>query len=386
MEGSLRKLRILEIGHLESAGIAGMILSDLGMEVIRVDTPLSAEPEVVQSSEDAVTFGLAAGGDRICDRGKKRVFLDLRNREHRELFVKILASCNGLLDGCGSRVLADLGLGGKKLRALLPGLVYTQVSGYGSFGPYRNRLWSEAAIQAESGFVSTTGLEGDDPVRCGGDIATALGGLMTCIAMLMGLVGRQKSPQPQGRQIDVSLMDTLLFGLENQFSLYLKSGIVPKPKGNHYALSAPVGNFICKDGKEIMISVATESQWQAFAQALGREDWLMRLEFSNVSQRIIHYKLLGRELSAEFIRHTQKEVMELLQSRKCVYGCINDFPAVIMHRQVVLHKLFGKIVGSDSAVFFAPTSPVACHLPSDALRIHPFGADTNEILTEISGA
>ena len=156
--------------------------------------------------------------------------------------------------------MAEVGLDEEALQAVSPDLVHTRISGYGGFGPYADRLWSEAVIQAESGFVSTTGMEGGDPVRSGGDMATALGGLMGCIAMLMGLLGRYKAAGSRAREIDVSLMDSVLFGLENQFSLYLKSGVIPRPKGNNYALSAPVGNFRCKDGEEIMISVATEAQ------------------------------------------------------------------------------------------------------------------------------
>lgn len=386
METPLRKLRILEIGTLESVGMAGMLLSDLGAEVIRIDAQPLDGAETVQSVEDAVTFGLTAGGDRLCDRGKKRVSLDLRDAGQRDLFKRLLATCDGLLDGCSLRAMAEVGLDEEALQAVSPDLVHTRISGYGGFGPYADRLWSEAVIQAESGFVSTTGMEGGDPVRSGGDMATALGGLMGCIAMLMGLLGRYKAAGSRAREIDVSLMDSVLFGLENQFSLYLKSGVIPRPKGNNYALSAPVGNFRCKDGEEIMISVATEAQWKAFAEVLGREDWLAYPEFSNVSQRIAHYKLLGEEVSAEFARYTRAELMEILQRRSCVYGCINDFPAVVNHRQVAQRGTFAEVTGSDGGVFLAPMHPLTdCGRPECRI-IHAPGADTESILGELQSS
>ena len=282
--------------------------------------------------------------------------------------------------------MAEVGLDEEALQAVSPDLVHTRISGYGGFGPYADRLWSEAVIQAESGFVSTTGMEGGDPVRSGGDMATALGGLMGCIAMLMGLLGRYKAAGSRAREIDVSLMDSVLFGLENQFSLYLKSGVIPRPKGNNYALSAPVGNFRCKDGEEIMISVATEAQWKAFAEVLGREDWLAYPAFSNVSQRIAHYKLLGEEVSAEFARYTRAELMEILQRRSCVYGCINDFPAVVNHRQVAQRGTFAEVTGSDGGVFLAPMHPLTdCGRP-ECRVIHAPGADTEAILGELQSS
>lgn len=380
MDVPTENLRVLELGASESAGMAGMILSDLGVEVIRVDTPLPDGEERVQSNEDAVAFGLATDMDRVCDRGKKRIFLDLRDNTQRTLFIRLLSTCDGVLDGYRSGVMASLGLGEEALQAAAPGLIYTQVTGYGAFGPYMDRLWSEAVLQAESGFVSTTGPENEAPVRCGGDIATAFGGLMACIAMLIGLLERQKHPSSPGRYADVSMLDCLLFGMENQFSLYLKSGSIPKPRGNSYALSAPVGNFLCGDGKEIMISVATEAQWQTFAEAFHKESWLTRPEFVNVSQRIKHYKLLEREVSAVFAQYTREKLMEVLQSRSCVYGCINDFPTVVGHSQVASRGTFMKVIGSDGQAFTAPANPIATNGCAYSAVIHRSGADTATIL------
>lgn len=380
MEGPLGGTRVLELGASEAAGMAGLLLSDFGAEVIRVDMPLPDGEEAVESNEDAVTFGLASKGDRVCDRGKKRVFLDLREEAGRTLFTHLLGTCDGVLDGCRPGVMEGFGLDGEKLQKAVPGLVYTRVTAFGASGPYADRPWSEAVVQAESGFVSTTGLEGGDPVRSGGDMASALGGLMACIGMLAGLLERQKSGGSCGRRMDVSLMDSILFGLENQFSIYLKNGVVPRPKGNSYALSAPVGNFLCGDGREIMISVATEAQWRAFAEALHKEEWLDRPEYANVSRRIENYKRLGQEVSAAFAQYTREELMEVLQSRSCVYGCINDFAAVVGHRQAAVRNMFMKVTGSDGQVFTSPADPLAADGGDEKSRIHGPGADTAEIL------
>lgn len=307
--------------------------------------------------------------------------LDLWDEQQRALFLRLLPLCDGVLDGYRPGVLEELGLDGETMQKTAPGLVYTQVTGFGATGPYSKRPWSEAVVQAESGFVSTTGLEGDDPIRSGGDMAAALGGLMTCAAILMGLLERQKNPASRGRRIDVSMMDSILFGLENQFSLYLKSGIIPRPKGNNYALSAPVGNFLCGDGKEIMISVATEAQWKAFAEALHKEQWLTRPEFANVSRRIENYKLLGQEVSAAFAQYTREELMEVLQSRACVYGCINDFAAVVQHPQTAARAMFLEVTGSDGQTFTAPANPIMTNEGRmQSVVIHGVGADTEEIL------
>lgn len=379
MELPLYGMRILELGSSEAAGMAGLLLSDFGAEVIRIDTPLRDGEELAQTNADAVTFGLATGEDRICDRGKKRVFLDLRDESQRPLFRRLLGTCSGVLDGQLPGTMEALGLNDKTLQNQFPDLVYVQVTGYGASGSCADRLWSEAALQAESGFVSTTGPEGGDPVRSGGDMAASLGGLMTCIGKLIGLLERQRDPAAPGRRMDASMMDSILFGLENQFSLYLKSGVVPRPKGNSYALSAPVGNFLCGDGKEIMISVATEAQWKAFVEALHRESWLERPEFANLSRRLANYKLLGQEVTEAFSHYSRKGLMEVLQSRSCVYGCINDFPAVLAHPQPAARRMFMEVTGS-AGMRKAPADPLLRDPDPRVQVIHAPGADTVEVL------
>lgn len=384
MKRPLDGLRVLELGGTEAAGVAGLLLADHGAEVIRVEGPAPEGPETVPDNSDAITFGLTASGDRLCDRGKKRIFLDLRKPEQLAVLKKLALTCDAVLDGFAPGIAESLGLDGKALRVEAPHLIYTSVSGYGSSGPCADRLWNDASVQAESGFMSTTGPESGETYRSGGDMASFLGGAMACIGTLIGLLEQQKKDAPQGRQLDVSMMDSILYGLENQFSLYLKSGVVPRPRGNSYALSAPVGNFPCGDGKQIMISVATEAQWQAFAEALHREDWLERPEFINVSRRIENYKLLGREVTEVFSRYTRDQLMQALQSRHCIYGCINDFPAVAEHRQVRARRMFMDVESPDGMRFAAPADPIVTDgVRMQERRIHARGEDTAQVLQSL---
>ncbi len=389
MKKPLNGIRVLELGCLEAAGIAAMLLSDFGAEVIRIDPPESAEPSgCLLTNEDSITFGTEnPRAERLCDRGKKRVFLDLRDSRQRDLFDRLLPGCSLLIDGLRPNVLAGFGYTEERIRELAPSCSLIQVSGYGRSGPYADMPWSEACVQAESGFVSTTGLPGGEPVRSGGDMASFLGGVIACISSLMVLLDREKRKSSDekdgyiGRQVDVSMMDSIVYGLENQFSLYLKSGIVPVPKGNNYALSAPVGNYMCGDGKEIMISVATEAQWKAFSEALGHPEWVEREEFLNVSRRIANYKMLGETVTEAFSHYSREELMEVLQSRACIYGCINDFPAVAEHVQSAARGMWTEAESITGEILRLPANPVlvdGMHLETH--RIEAPGAQTEEIL------
>ncbi len=337
----LEGISVIEFGDSEAAGACTLMLSDFGANVIKL-MPLDTEK------------GECATGEfKVSDRGKKRFYFDQKEDIDRVLFL--IGMADAVVDGCGPGKLEKIGITEKVLKEWNPGLIYASVTGYGTKGPLSERPYSEAAVQAESGFVSTTGPEGGDPVRCGGDIATFTGGMTTCIAVLMALIDKMENNR--GRFMDISMMDSLVYGLENQLSLSIKTGVVPKPKGNNYALSAPVGNFPCKDG-EIMISVATEAQFAAFAQVLGREDWLEKLEYCNVTRRIQNYRMLGKEVSEVFSQYTCKELMELLQTRSCIYGKINTFDAVVAHPQVAARGMIIEAEDPYGNPFKMPGNPV----------------------------
>lgn len=337
----LEGIRIVEMGTAEAEGIAALLLSDYGAEVIRLEFPQE------RSGKENV---------RICDRGKKRVWFDPEREEDRKWLEGILAHTDGIVTSFPEAQMAQWELDGDTLAGRYPHLVYVSVTGYGASGPYAGRPWNEASVQAESGFMSVTGPEGGEPVRCGGDMAVFAGAANACIAALMCLIeaGRTGS----GRRADVSLMDALLYGMENQYSIYLKSGQVPGPMGNHYALSAPVGDYPCRDGSRLMISVATDAQWKNFAEVLGQEAWLENPDYRNVKERLRHYQKLGKEVEAAFMEHTSEELIGLLQSRHCIYGRINDFHDVVKHPQTKARKMLIDVEYPDGQIRKAPSNPI----------------------------
>lgn len=334
----LRGIRIIEIGDSEAAGMCTLLLSDFGAEVIKIDgLPFSEKI-------------------RLCDRGKKRVKIDFTDKKQRQLYKNLAVTTDIVVDGCRPGLMKAYEITPESMASLKPELIYVCISGYGTKGAYAEHLWDEAAVQAESGLVSITGQENGEPIRCGGDVAAFTGGMNGCIAALMALAGKQKNGC--GRIIDVSMMDSILFGLENQFSLYLKSGKIPGPKGNTYALSAPVGNYVCADGRELVISVATERQWKAFANAMEKQEWLECPDFINVARRLKNNKELEKKVAEAFLGGTREEWIKRLQEHACIYGCINDLPSVVDHIQPKARKMWIEAVGPGENRTTVPCNPI----------------------------
>lgn len=339
-------IRILEMGTTEVEGVATLLLSDYGAEVIRLEFPGGAFEGMPENRQ----------GFRICDRGKTRLSFCPDNPAERRWLEDVLPRVDAVVSSVPEREMAQWELDAGTVCGRYPRMVYTSVTGYGATGPFGERPCNEASIQAESGFMSITGPEHGEPVRSGSDFATFAGAANACIGTLMALIDAQHTGK--GRKVDVSMMDSVLYGLENQFSLYLKSGKVPVPMGNHYALSAPVGDFLCRDGKKLMISVATDTQWRNFAEVLGHPEWLENPDFRNVSARLKHYQSLGTAVAGAFMEYSSDELMELLQTRSCIYGRINDFEDVVGHPQAAARGMFVKVTAPDGASFTVPGNPL----------------------------
>lgn len=339
----LEGVTIVEMGTTEAEGVATLLLSDYGANVIRLEFP---EEEIEERQQDF----------RICDRGKKRVRFRPDMHEDRKWLKELLPQIDAIVSSVPEVQMSQWNLDVDTLCEKNPRMVYTSVTGYGQAGPYAQCPYNEAAIQAESGFMSVTGPEHGEPVRSGSDFATFAAAANACIGTLMALIDVQRTGR--GRRVDVSMMDSILYGFENQFSLYLKSGHIPAPLGNHYALSAPVGDFPCKDGKRLMISVATEAQWQNFATVMGHLEWLENPDYRNVSARVKNYHLIAKEVTAAFMEHTSDELMELLQTKSCIYGRINNFEEVVQHPQVSARHMFMEIETPDGTKMTVPSNPL----------------------------
>ena len=342
----LNGITVVEMGNAEAEGIASLLLSDYGAEVIRLEIEFPDETEKKEKTDF-----------RICDRGKRRILFHPENVSEREWLKELLSDTDAVISSFPEEILKQWGMDGRAMQAVNQRLVYTSITGYGQEGPYGHcRPYNEITVQAESGLMSITGPEHGEPVRCGSDFATFSGGANACIATLMALIDVRKTGQ--GRRNDVSMMDSILYGLENQFSIYLKSSHIPVPMGNHYALSAPVGDFLCKDGKKVMISVATEVQWKNFAEVMGHIEWLDDPAYRNVGERLKNYKKLENDVAGAFMERTSDEALKQLQSKNCIYGKINNFEDVVRHPQVAVRHIFMDVRTPDGEKMRAPSNPL----------------------------
>lgn len=380
MSKPLEGIRILDFSQFMSGPMCTMLMSDFGAEVIKIENPpIGDNTRYGNIIENDVSSHYATR-----NRGKKSIVLNMKDEKHKALFLELVKTADAVIENYKPGTMKKFGIDYDVLKEINPAIVYSSISGYGQEGPYAGHAAFDQTVQAESGMMSITGPEGGEPVKSGGSIADYSGGLMCCIGTLMGIIEAKKTGK--GRRIDVSMMDSLIFCLENQFSSYLKTGKVPKPMGNSYASSAPIGAYKCKDGKSLMITVGTDAQWKTFCEALNQPQWYANEGWSTMTQRAADYKAIDAEVNRVFGQYTSEEVADMLFKGKCVYGKINDFEAVAHHPQVEYRKTIVNCTYPNGVSFRVPGNPI---LMSDMERETEYtaaalGADTFEVLGEVA--
>ncbi len=376
----LEGLRILDFTQFMSGPVCTMILGDFGAEVIKIENPPLG---------DSTRYGniMEGGGSShyaTRNRGKKSVVLNMKDSRQKALFLELVKTADAVVENFKPGTMEKFGITYELLASINPRIVYTSISGYGQEGPYAGRAAFDQTVQAESGVMSITGETGGHPLKCGGAIADYSGGLMGCIGTLIGMLDAQRTGR--GRRIDASMMDSLLLLQENMLSVFLRNGIVPKPNGNRYPQASPIGDFLCRDGVPLMITIGTDAQFKSFAEALGQLQWLENPNFATMALRGRNYLEVEEEVRRVFAQYDSEDMIRLLESKKLVYGRINDYEAVKEHPQVKFRKSFVNAVYENGTTFRVPGNPLlisGVERETDYLAA-ALGQHTIEVLSEVA--
>ena len=376
----LEGIRILDFTQFFSGPICTLMLSDYGAEVIKLENPPLG---------DSTRYGKVIVGDASThyatrNRGKKSAVINMKAENQKQFFLELVKTADAVVENFKPGTMEKFGVTYELLQSINPKIVYTRISGYGQEGPFASHAAYDATVQAESGVMSITGPEGGGPTKCGGSIADYCGGLMACIGTLTGILDAQRNGH--GRCIDVSMMDSLLLLQENMLSSYLLTKKTPKPNGNRYPAASPIGDYICKDGIPIMLNIATDAQFKAFAEVLDQHQWLEDPDFASMSLRADNFRKVESEVLRVFSTMTSTEVAERLQSRKLVYGSINNYEGVVNHPQVKFRKTFVQATYPDGTSFSVPGNPLLISGMEREMDYEavPLGYNTIEVFSEVA--
>lgn len=265
MSKPLEGIRVVEFSHVISGPICGMLLGDLGADVIKVERPGTGEfyREEAIKNENGISLVYPN-----YNRNKKGMTLNIKDPKAREIFSKLIKESDVFIENFRPGLLKKMGLGYEELQKINPRLIMVSISGFGQTGPYAAKTAYDMTISAISGFMSVNGPSGE-PMKAGPAVSDFLSGIYGALGTVAAIRNRERTGE--GQYIDVAMMDSAMSVLDAFFAQYKFTGVEPKGLGNRRANYAPVTVFEAKGGY-IYISASLQKHWHALAKLMGRED------------------------------------------------------------------------------------------------------------------
>ena len=335
MAGVLQGIRVVEQGTFITGPCAGMMLADLGADVIKIESPDGDPYRSYQGSNYSPHF-------QAYNRNKRSLALDLKAQADRALFDGLIREADVFIQNFRPGTADRLGAGEKRLRELNPRLVYGSISGFGSSGPYVDRPSYDSVAQALSGFLSVV-VDTDRPRFLGPALADAITGIYAAYGILGALVQRGRTGT--GCLVEVSMLEAMAHFAVEPFQAYFALGQVPTSKDRPRLAQAYI--LRTQDARLIAIHLSSlEKFWTGLLAAIEDPAIAGDPRFATRLSRIEHYDQLGPALDAVFSRHPVSHWAERLGRNDVPYAPINRIDEVVADPQA---QYLGVIVPVESA-------------------------------------
>lgn len=375
MAAALEGVRVLDLTRLLPGPYCSLMLADFGAEVIKIEQPGKGD----YIRWDPPLAGDTGGAFLLLNRNKKSVTLNLKSPAGREIFQKLTAGADVVLEGFRPGVAKRLGIDYAALEKINPGLVYCSISGYGQDGPYADRAGHDINYIGYAGVLGLTGPAGGEPVLPGVQIADLGGGaLMAATGILLALLARQRTGR--GQYVDISMLDGVVSWLPIAAGHLFAGG-----DGQRRGETRLTGRYACygvyrtADGAHLALGALEEQFWAKICRFFGREEfipWQFALE---------RQAKMRAFLQEQFAARTKAQWEELLPGLDACLSPVLDLPEVFADPQVRHRRMVQEIEHPRLGKIKQLGFPVKLSVTPGQLRQPPpeLGQHTREILEEL---
>ena len=304
----LAGLRVIEFTHMVMGPTCGMILADLGAEVIKVEPPGGDKTRRLP--------GLGMGFFRTFNRNKKSVVLDVRTPAGLETARTLIASADVVLENFRPGLMAQIGLGYEALSATHPGLIYASHKGFLP-GPYEQRLALDEVVQNMAGLTYMTGPKGR-PLRAGTSVNDIMGGMFAAIGVLAALQERARTGR--GQEIQSALFENCCLLAAQHMMQFQMSGEVPPPFPSRVSAWSVYDTFALAEGEQLFIGAVSDKQFEALCRLIGHEDLLADPELATNAQRVARRPVLLSTLGETLATLRAEALMPQLEAAGIPYA------------------------------------------------------------------
>ncbi|MGM9490861.1 CaiB/BaiF CoA transferase family protein [Ideonella sp. YS5] len=302
-------IRVVEFSHMVMGPTCGMVMADLGAEVIKIEPPGGDKTRRMS--------GVGLGFFRSFNRNKKSVVLDLRKPEGLASARALIAQSDVLVENFRPGLMEGMGLGHEALAVDHPQLVYVSLKGFLP-GPYENRLALDEVVQMMAGLSYMTGPEGR-PTRAGASVNDIMGGMFGAIGAMAALWERQRTGR--GQQVQSGLFENCSFLVGSHLQQYLMSGEAPRPMPSRSSPWSVYDVFTLADG-QLFIAAVSDKNWRLLCEVLERPDLLADPALATNEQRVAVRPQLLQRLGEILRTHHQAELSAKLEAAGLPYAPI----------------------------------------------------------------
>lgn len=331
----LRAIRVLDLSNVLAGPFCGYQLALMGAEVLKIEVPGAGDLARRLGADEQAAARLMGASFVAVNAGKQSITLNLKHARGREVFLRMVAESDVVLENFRPGVMPRLGLGFEALKAANPRIVYCAISGFGQDGPLAQRPAYDQIIQGMSGVMSVTGNADSAPLRVGFPVSDTVGGLTAAFAIASALVDARASGTP--RMIDVSMLEATLATMGWVVSNYLNAGVAPVPMGNQNFTAAPSGTFRTAEGL-INIAANEDKQFAALCGVVGIPQLRDDPRFAERQARKRHRAQLNEALEQALQRRPAREWEGLLVEAGVPAGRVLGVPEVLAHEQLAQRR------------------------------------------------
>ena len=378
--GPLTGLRVVELAHIMAGPICGLMLADMGAEVIKV--------EKVPGGDDTRRFlppdiGGESAAFMMANRNKRGIAVDLKQEAGRGVVRRLLAGADVAIENYRRGTLERMGLSYESLKSENPGLILCEISGFGRSGPYADRGGFDLIAQGMSGLMSITGEgPGRPPVKIGAPVTDITAGILGAMGVCAAFAHRQRSGE--GQRVDTSLFEAGITQTYWQSAIALASGRSPGPLGSAHPLNAPYQAFETADGW-ITLGAANQPNWLRLLEVIEAPHLAQDPRFLDNESRVRNVTALAEVLASIFAKRPSAEWLERLEAAGVPAGPVSSIVEMQQDPQAVArgmvttvpHGTLGDVPTLGPPVKFSET-------PAAALHGAPLlGQDSRAVLAEI---
>ncbi|MDF1486622.1 CaiB/BaiF CoA-transferase family protein [Ramlibacter sp. H39-3-26] len=369
----LEGVRVVEFTHMVMGPTCGMVLADLGAEVIKV--------EPIGGDATRRLLGSGAGFFPLFNRNKKSIALDLKQPEGVAAALRMVATADVVSENFKAGVMEKLGLGYERLRQLHPRLVYVRHKGFLP-GPYEHRTALDEVVQMMGGLAYMTGRPGD-PLRAGASVNDIMGGMFGAIGAMAALAQREKTGQ--GAEVQSALFENNVFLVAQHMMQFAATGKPAAPMPARISAWAVYDVFTVKGGEQIFLAVVSDKQWVVFCNAFGLDDLLADPRLATNNDRVQARTWMMPLLRTHLSRYSTQELARGFEAQGLPFAPITQPEHLFDDPHLNATGGLAPVRMNDGSTAKVPLVPLTLDGRRPGIRLQPprVGEHTTALLREV---